>query len=469
MVTAIVGLILGIAVTTVISPKFTATSTLLLVHNPNDNPTLDMATDAAILDTATVAEDVIARLRLPLTADQLLADYQGVAISDAVLQVSLTAPSAAEAVERTNALVTSFLSVRTQLFQTQTQAAVTTLQNQVTPLEANVRSLDSQIAAAGPSSSTASLVTDRGQDLLQISQIQQTINGDEAATNEVIDGTRVLGTATLVKHSSVKRLAMDATYGLIGGLALGLGLVAIQTVVTDRLRRRDDIAAALRAPVTLSVGGFHSPRWMRLWRLSLRLGRSGKPVSRVARHLRGLLNDGPGHRWLAVVSIDSIDPATLAVCATAATLANHDRRVTLVDLSPDRMLSRLFGVRQPGAHEVSIEGATVPLRIISPAEADTNGDAAAEAFPRPERGETYASEGSEMTIVLLELRPGDNIPDLAEWANEAVVMVTAGHSTAARMRGVAELIRGGGLPITSVVLFGADRDDDTLGNLAPVT
>ena len=38
------------------------------------------------------------------------------------------------------------------------------------------------------------------------------------------------------------------------GLVLGMGIVVIQALVSDRLRRRDDIAQALGAPVKLSVG-----------------------------------------------------------------------------------------------------------------------------------------------------------------------------------------------------------------------
>ena len=38
------------------------------------------------------------------------------------------------------------------------------------------------------------------------------------------------------------------------GLVLGLGIVIVRALVSDRLRRRDDVAHALGAPVNLSVG-----------------------------------------------------------------------------------------------------------------------------------------------------------------------------------------------------------------------
>ena len=42
--------------------------------------------------------------------------------------------------------------------------------------------------------------------------------------------------------------------GLIAGLVLGLGIVVIRALLSDRLYRRDDVARALGAPVKLSVG-----------------------------------------------------------------------------------------------------------------------------------------------------------------------------------------------------------------------
>ncbi|MFZ0173502.1 MAG: Wzz/FepE/Etk N-terminal domain-containing protein, partial [Acidimicrobiales bacterium] len=108
VITAIIGLVLGLAVTVVITPKYTATSSLLLFHNPADDQTLDMANDAAIADTATVAQDVVNRLRLSLTANQLLSDCQVVVVSDALLQVSVSAATPSAALLRTSTLAAVF-------------------------------------------------------------------------------------------------------------------------------------------------------------------------------------------------------------------------------------------------------------------------------------------------------------------------------------------------------------------------
>ena len=55
-------------------------------------------------------------------------------------------------------------------------------------------------------------------------------------------------------HSKLKPLISYAVLGLIAGLAVGLAIIVVRALVSDRLRRRDDIAYALDAPVRLSVG-----------------------------------------------------------------------------------------------------------------------------------------------------------------------------------------------------------------------
>jgi len=61
-----------------------------------------------------------------------------------------------------------------------------------------------------------------------------------------------------------------------------MGFVIVRALVSDRLRRRDDIAHALGAPVTLSLGK-PKPRW-----LPGRRGQ-GRDQKRMVTHLRNAL------------------------------------------------------------------------------------------------------------------------------------------------------------------------------------
>ena len=60
-----------------------------------------------------------------------------------------------------------------------------------------------------------------------------------------------------------RRIALTLASGLIGGAALGCGIVLFLAITSDRLRRRFDVAAALEVPVPVSVGRIAlSRRWL---------------------------------------------------------------------------------------------------------------------------------------------------------------------------------------------------------------
>ena len=74
---------------------------------------------------------------------------------------------------------------------------------------------------------------------------------------------------------------------------------------------------------------------------------------------------------------------------------------------------------------------------------------------------SYASADLLLTLVTLDPALGGD--HLATWATNAVVVVSAGQSSAERIHGVGEMIRLAGMRLDSVVLIGADKSDESLG------
>ena len=68
-----------------------------------------------------------------------------------------------------------------------------------------------------------------------------------------------------------------------------------------------------------------------------------------------------------------------------------------------------------------------------------------------------------LLLTLATLDPAFGGDYLATWATDAVAVVTAGESSAERIRGVGEMIRLAGMRIDSAVLIGADKSDESLG------
>ena len=101
---------------------------------------------------------------------------------------------------------------------------------------------------------------------------------------------------------------------------MGLAIVIIRALVSDRLRRRDDIAYALDAPVRLSVGTLRARRWLPT--LPGRAAKRDLDMKRVVAHLQSAVpRSTKGPAGLAIVAVDNAPVVARAVAALAASCA----------------------------------------------------------------------------------------------------------------------------------------------------
>ena len=119
-------------------------------------------------------------------------------------------------------------------------------------------------------------------------------------TASMVQGTMILDRAAPIPPSRKHLAAIYGAAGLIASLAAGLGVVIVGAVTSNRLRRRDDVARTLGAPVGLSVGKIGT-----LWPLarSPRLAGGNANQRRIVAHLRSAVADGG--IALAVVPVDN--------------------------------------------------------------------------------------------------------------------------------------------------------------------
>ncbi len=483
---AVVGLLIGAAAPVLIlSKSYSATSTLILQHNPQDNPTLDMANDAALLDTLAVARQAVADLHLSLPAQDLLNDYSGDVVSDQILQVTVNAPTAASAVTWANAIDTAFLTVRSKLFESETAATNSSLGRQLSGLDGQVRLLSTEISASRASgrkstasgTSVASLVSDRSLDETEIAQLQQTISSNNLTTSSIVAASKVLVGATADKSRLHRKIAIDGASGLVAGLAVGCGIVIAGALFSEGVRERDDFARVFEAPVELSVPRVRESPFVALRQLQVLimrrcLRRPSGAVRSIARHLKGALAGDPAVRRLAVVTVDSEAPATLAVAQLAWLLCAEGSDVDIVDLSGYRALSDLAGLRSAGVASLDLGRLLVP-DAAGAESGDLDGSGVARVV-RPDEEELMfetfggapfarrdgAAGGADVEIVLATLDPAIGAGPVSRYASEAIVIVTAGRSKLTRLTSVAEMLRHAAVAVRSVVVVGSRRDDD---------
>ena len=285
-------------------------------------------------------------------------------------------------------------------------------------------------------------------------------------TQQMVQGSEVLNTAVPVKHSLVKGAGLYAAGGLIGGLALGMAIVIIGAITSDRLRRRDDIAYAFGAPVRLSVGPL---RKSRLPGLRGRAASRRRHMGRVIEHLRNAVpGSSSGPAGLAVVAVDDAPTVARVVADLAVSSAEQRKRVVLADLSAGAYAARLLGVvDSPGIGMVSPSG--VGIVVVVPAAEDVApvGPLKSHAFPE---GYAQADESlkaacarADLVLSLVTLDPAFGGGHIATWATDAVAVVTAGRSTAVRIHAVGEMVRLAGIRLGSVVVIDSDKGDESLG------
>jgi len=264
-------------------------------------------------------------------------------------------------------------------------------------------------------------------------------------------------------HSRLKVALIYVAGGLAAGLVIGLIIVVIQALTSDRLRWRGDITQALAAPVRLSVGTVRARRWLpRKYRLAVT---HDSEVRRVVSYLRTVVY-GRGVSSLALISVDNEDVAAATLVSLALSCAQEGKRVVVADLSKGARVAHLLGTSAAGIKTVAVDDqslvvvvpdrwAVVPVGPLDRAPAAT--------LPTASKELTAAYHSADLMFTLATLDPSTGTEHLATWASDAVVVVTAGQSSATRINAVGELIRRSGTHLISAVLVGADKSDETLG------
>jgi capsular polysaccharide biosynthesis protein len=415
-----------------------------------------------------VAALVVRQLGLRQTPASLQAASTVTLVSDNVLSFNVGAPSANDATQRVTALVTNFLKFRAQYELAEQQQQLSELDGQFSEAQKSLTPINTKISqvSAEPSSSAqraelANLETQRGVE----SQIEQYATNNKAATQTataaMIDDSKMLGVATAIPRSHVKGPALYVGSGLLGGLAAGLAIVIITALVSDRLRRRDDVAEAMGAPVMLSVGT------LRRRRLPGRPGRAAKrdrDLKRVVAHLRRTVpGRSRGPVGLMVVAVDNAKDVAPAVVSLTVTCAHDGRQVVVADLAGGA-LAHLLGVKGPGIHPVTVGGERMIAVVSDRDDITPTGPLQTLAQYAPASEALVAACASaDLLVTLATLDPASGGDHLATWATDAVAMVTAGRSSAERIHAVGEMIRLPGTRLDSVVLIGAEKSDESLG------
>jgi capsular polysaccharide biosynthesis protein len=470
---AIAGLIAGLGAYLATPHPHQASTTLLLPLGSSSNIASTTAFNEVVTDNQTTAQSrsvaglVIRNLGLRQSVDSFLSSYSATSVTDRVLVITASASSSDQAVLRANAIAQAFLQVRADELLSEQELTRGSLEQQIGQVEQNISSLARQIsrlaaepASPGQRSQLSSLRAESSQATSTLTALKQALVSEQTNTQPAtaVDarGAVVLDAATPLPHSRLKHLLLYALIGLVVGVVLGVAVVVFRALLSNRLRRRDDVAQALGAPVKLSVG-------------RVRPSRQGVPpdIQRIAAYLDRAVPTDPKHAAaLAVVPVDDPRAAALSLVSLALSRAQQGEQVVLADLVTGAPAARLLGFRERGVSEVSVRrgGLTVAVSqgddVLPPTgplgRAQVQGSPFTDAVTA-----AYARANLLLTLATLDVSfGGDHLPT---WATDAVAVITAGRSSWTTISAVGEMVRLSGTRLVSAVLIGADHSDESLG------
>ena len=248
---------------------------------------------------------------------------------------------------------------------------------------------------------------------------------------------------------------------------MGLGAVVLMVVTSNRVWRRREVAAALQAPVPLSVRSLKLrtmpvPRDVRR-AVAQPTADLERLVSFVSSGLRRSLTTQPA---LALVSVESLGATVLIAVAAACELVRDGARTAIIDPTGSGVFRSLLGEPPPAASE----GSGVLVTIVSRAD-NATGDSTGRLTRGVEVSGPLRFDGvkalptCDFVLVVARLDPAVGADPVRTWARTAVAVVTSGRSTAQTLVAHAEMLDMAGMHLDAALLVGDSPHDDTVGTV----
>src|SRR6185437_9224819 len=309
------GLVIGAALYVLAPTAYQAQTSILVTSNSTEDSGTQIEGDVEIAQNAQVAEGAMDELGSQQSVGAFLASYTVTAVSDQILQITAKAGSSDAAIREARAVAAVFLNFRTYELTTQQRLGMTALRSLIASHRQQFRSLTAKLArvTAEPNSRARKIELRRlrkkyRKASIALGALGYTLTNYPALTQSMVKGTQVLDPAAPIPPSRRHIAVINAIAGLICGLGIGLSIVVASALISDRPRRRDDVARMLGSVV-------RSVDRPRLTGVPLR-GRGRIPVPRgeihhLSNRLREAIPDR-GRTALAVVAVDSVRPAAMA-------------------------------------------------------------------------------------------------------------------------------------------------------------
>ena len=485
---AALGALLGAAVVFALPTADKATVSLLMVHPPSMDGQSAMATDVSFLTTREVAARTVRKLGLDLSPEAFKGTVSAEPVTTEILSITVSGPDPASAVKRADTLTAEYLAFRAEQLRSLSGGLVRGYETRIASAQAELTSLNKEYATVSQQGVTgqnraSEILTRRSQLNSQVYDMQQAASQASLGTDAAVSATHVLDPAQAVDRSLKRALVLDAASGLVAGGALGIGVVLFRALTSTRVRRREDVATALRTPVRFSVAtragrwggrrGRHLPwhgrhsRWARDRETLVRGVELALTGDGSTRGPRSAMDDPGPVRTVAVAAIGDVRMAAAVVSSALERLQAQGTQPFVVDLSTSGTLARSRGsgllLRRPRRHAGGHPGVWRPTGPATLARGP-RGAASDDDVDLPgDSGWRAQWEAADVVLALVEVAPGIDAENLRSWVDQVVLIVTAGASSPELLETTAGLVRAAGLELPFAMMLGSDTTDESTG------
>jgi succinoglycan biosynthesis transport protein ExoP len=293
-------------------------------------PEPNLATEAELIDSVAVAEIVADELAIPGPPRELLDDLSVDQPTDTeILEVGYRHPDPLQAQRRASAFAEAYLQFRRDSVSETVLRSVENAQDQIALLTADFETINRQLRGLSEDDPNRGILETRANLLsAQIVQLQLEL----ISLRDEISVGRIIQPAALPSLPVSPNHAVNGAFGLVAGLALGIGLAFLRDRLSERLRSSEEAEAYLEAPVLAAIP--RVPSWRRRREAFLVASVQWRsPAAEAYRVLRTSLLSATSAlnvKSIAVTSANAGEGKSATVANLGVVLARAGKRVSLV-------------------------------------------------------------------------------------------------------------------------------------------
>jgi succinoglycan biosynthesis transport protein ExoP len=359
---AITLLVVGVAlfVSSRQTPVYESTARILVI--PVDGVGTDslpiqepnIQTEAEVIDSVAVAEIVADDLNIAGPPRDLLGNLSVDQPTDTeILEIDYRYPDRPEAQRRAEAFAAAYLQYRTETVTGAILQAASSIEQQVSKLQEDFNSINRRLQALSALDPNRGLLEAQANLLsTQIVQLQLELISlpDEVTVGRVIEPAALPTSPVSPNH------LVNGIFGLVVGLALGIGLAFLRDRLSEHVRSSDEAEGYLQAPILGVIPRVASWR-RRKESFLVTVVESRSPTAEGYRALRTNVlsaTSALGVKSIAVTSAHAGEGKSATVANLGVVLAKAGKRVCLVsaDLRRPRLHEYFQRDGQPGLVEV---------------------------------------------------------------------------------------------------------------------